>query len=52
MRLSRSMTLAELMKIGFVEIHFAKPGMPLRPGEWRDDLSPNTKTCHGPEAKP
>ena len=42
MRLSRSMTLAELLKMGFVEIRISKPGTPLRPGEWRDAL-PNTQ---------
>lgn len=36
MRLSRSMTLRELLKLGVVEIHLAKPGTPLREGEWRD----------------
>ena len=43
MRLSRSMTLAGLMKMGFVEIHIAKPGAPLRHGEWRD-ASPNIQS--------
>jgi hypothetical protein len=36
MRLARSMTLRELLKMGVVEIHLAKPGTPLREGEWRD----------------
>ena len=36
MRLSRSMTLRELVKMGVVEIHLSKPGEPLRDGEWRD----------------
>lgn len=40
MRLSRSMTLRELLKMGVVEIHLAKPGTPLREGEWRD-VSPD-----------
>ena len=35
-RLARSMTLRELLNIGVVEIHIAKPGTPLREGEWRD----------------
>jgi len=39
-RLARSMTLRELLKMGVVEIHIAKPGTPLRQGEWRD-ASPN-----------
>ena len=47
MRLARSMTLRELLKMGVVEIHLAKPGTPLREGEWRDAepdaSSPNTK---------
>lgn len=36
MRLSGSMTIRELLKMGVVEIHLAKPGTPLREGEWRD----------------
>lgn len=42
MRLSGKMTLGELLKMGVVEIHLAKPGTHLRPGEWRDASSPNT----------
>ena len=51
MRLSRSMTLAELMTMGFSEIHIAKQGTPLRPGEWRD-ASPNTLGQQRPAADP
>lgn len=50
MRLAGSMTLRELMKMGVVEIHFAKPGTPLREGEWRDatpEGKPNCKHCGG-----
>jgi hypothetical protein len=38
-RLSRSMTIRELIKMGVVEIHLAKPGTPLLDGEWRADTS-------------
>jgi hypothetical protein len=35
-RLSGSMTLRELLKMGFVEVRLGKPGDPLREGEWKD----------------
>jgi hypothetical protein len=56
MRLARSMTLRELLKMGVVEIHLAKPGTPLREGEWRDAepdaSSPNDRSSATPEKMP
>ena len=40
MRLSGSMTLRELFKMGFVRVSLEKPGSPLLEGEWRDATPP------------
>ena len=39
MRLSGSMTLGELLKMGFVRVSLVKPGTPLLEGDWKNDSS-------------